>query len=216
MKKRRVKALLIALCVGVLAAGSAVTTIAYLTDKTEKAVNVFVLGELFEHENAFVLAEHAAQDPDRDGVYALDLSSEVSANTYLVMPGVDLPKDPFVRSEEALKSDAYLFVALHNTLDPAVFTVTVDSANWADTGLVNEDGDKVYVLAKNGGIAPAGEAIAPIYILKDNTIEVAGKTVAAEAGVSDELTFKAYIIQAASFADAASAATVGLGFTAAP
>lgn len=211
-KKTNKKSLrLIVACVALLLAVSVAGTIAYLTDKTDAVTNTFTVGKLLDDPDDFVLLEHEAADDDSDGVYTLDDSSEVTENEYTVLPGVNLPKDPFVRTDEALKLDAYVFVEVVKSDDfGTALTCTVDTDNWTLlTGATGPNGGEVYFMAANNGIAPAGSALAAVSILKDNQIVVANATFTtdaeAEAAFGGSVSFYGYMIQAGGFTSASAA-----------
>lgn len=58
------------------------------------------------------LLEHEAVDPEVDGEYILDMTQEVTNNTYKLLPGLDIPKDPFVRITNKSPIEAYVFVKM--------------------------------------------------------------------------------------------------------
>ena len=55
------------------------------------------------------LLEHKVERQP-DGSYMLDTSKTVDANTYELIPGVDIPKDPFITIKNKTDIGAYLFV----------------------------------------------------------------------------------------------------------
>ena len=199
---RRKKTWLIAACAALVLVASVVGTIAYLTDTTDDVVNTFTVGKLLEDPLDFVLKEHQATDTDKDGVYELN-TDEVDTNTYTVLPGVDLPKDPYVKTTEPLQLDAYVFVEVVDETGSALH-FTVDSNNW--TELKNVTGPKkgkVYAMKANGGIADAGEKLGPISILTDDKITVDNVEIEdAAAQFGGKVTFYGYMIQAGGFANA--------------
>ena len=82
----------IALLLAVLFCLSAVTFVAvakYIKDIPFTG-NVTFKADLAE---TFTLTESEAK-PNTDGTYSLDTSKSVESNTYVLMPGVDVPKDP--------------------------------------------------------------------------------------------------------------------------
>lgn len=211
---------LIAACVTCILAISAAGTIAYLTDTTEEVVNTFTVGKLLDSSDKFVLLEHEATDSDKDGVYTLN-NSEVDGNSYTILPGVDLPKDPFVKTSKPLEMDAYVFVEVVDTTGTAI-SFTVDSSKWTVlTGVTGRHGGEVYALKDDGGIAQAGEALGPVPILAEDTngneITVSNTSFTddsdAEAKFGGDLKFYGYMIQAGSFTSAADAWTKGFGGT---
>ena len=215
---RSKKAWLIVACTVMVLAVSVVGTIAYLTDTTGPVVNTFTMGNLLDDPLNFVLKEHQATDTDKDGVYTLDDTKEVNTNTYTVLPGVDLPKDPFVKTNETLKLDAYVFVEVVDETGTALH-FTVDSDKWTELAdVTGPNGGKVYVMKANNGIAEAGEKLGPISILAKNSngkeITVDNEAITnAAAQFGGTVTFYGYMIQAGGFTDykAAWAGYVGSG-----
>ena len=98
--------------------------------------------------------EHKAVDLNKDGLYELG-NEEVPSNDYTVYPGVNIPKDPFVRIE-GLTKDAYLFIEIvgDNNKD---FSWSVRDS-WQETNLVGLKNGTVYVYkGTNDDIAPLNE-----------------------------------------------------------
>lgn len=85
------------------------------------------------------IKEHKAVKAE-DGTYSLG-AEIVDENAYTVLPGVALPRDPFVKIEEKTATPAYLYVEIENTAD-AVYTVTGDWTELADTR--GQHNGKVY------------------------------------------------------------------------
>lgn len=210
---RSKKTWLIAACIALVLAVSVVGTIAYLTDITGPVANTFTMGKLLDDPDNFVLKEHKAA-AGKDGVYTLDTTKEVDTNTYTVLPGVDLPKDPFVRTTETLKLDAYVFVEVVDGTGTNLH-FTVDSENWTElSGKTGPNGGKVYAMKANNGIAEADASLGPITILTENKITVDNAAITdAAAQFGGTVTFYGYMIQAGGFTDynAAWAGYVGSG-----
>ena len=121
------KALVLFLALVLIVVALIGTTVAWLMD-TEEATNTFTVAELFkEPSSQFTLWEHEAVDEDEndliDGQYVLDLTKEVAGNSYLIVPGVNIPKDPTVDIVD-LEGNGYLYIKvignLANGLDYAV------------------------------------------------------------------------------------------------
>lgn len=114
----------------VLVAGASVAgTLAWLSAETTEVTNTFTSAELFANpKTQFTLWEHEATDEDKDGRYTLDKSNEVLGNTYDILPGVNIPKDPTVDIEN-LKENAYLYIKVTESL-PNDLSYSIDSNNW--------------------------------------------------------------------------------------
>lgn len=203
------KKLLIALAIVLVVAMSVTGTLAYLTANTGAVTNTFTVGKVFDEEDSdthknFELLEHGITG--KPGEYTLT-AEEVSENEYTVMPGVKIPKDPFVRVNSPVGVDVYLFVEVVDGTGEQL-TVTVDSANWTKlAGVTGTHGGDVYTLAS--GRLTAGSTLDATYILANNEIVVANATIVNPGRV----TFYGYLIQAAGFTSAEDAAVTGFSFT---
>ena len=198
---------LVAACATAIFLMSTFGTFAFLTDKTEKVTNTFTIGKLLDDPaNSFVLKEHKAEDTDGDGVYTLNDGEEVTENAYKVLPGVAMPKDPFVKTTEALQLDAYVFVEVVDTFGEGTqLSYAIDDAVWTEVSgaAAQHDGGKIYALKS---VAKAGSALAAQNILKEKTVTAANAPITdAAAQYGGSLTFYAYMIQAAGFKDAGEA-----------
>ena len=201
------KAWLIAVCAALILLMSALGTIAYFTDMAE-ANNTFIVGKLLEDPSSFVLKEHKATDPDMDGIYELG-NEEVTENTYdTVLPGVNVKKDPFVKTTETLKMDAYIFIEVVDETGTAL-SFEVDGEYWTElTGATGSHGGEIYYLSS--GVAKEGSALGPVSILKNNEIVVADVEITdAEEQFGGTVTFYSYMIQAPGFNSASEAWTKG-------
>ena len=70
----------------------------------------------------------------------------VHNNNYTLMPGVDIPKDTFVRVTGKTEIDAYLYIEVKSTANDPAITFEVNPANWT----VLTDGENA-VTGPNGG-----------------------------------------------------------------
>lgn len=202
------KKLLIALAIVMVIAMSVTGTLAYLTANTGAVKNTFTVGKVFDEEDSdtnknFELLEHGITG--KPGEYTLT-AEEVSENEYTVMPGVNIPKDPFVRVNSPVGVDVYLFVEVVDGTGEQL-TVTVDSAKWTKlAGVTGTHGGDVYTLAS--GRLTAGSTLDATHILADDEIVVANATIVAPG----QVTFYGYLIQAAGFTSAEDAAVTGFSF----
>ncbi len=203
------KKLLIALAIVLVIAMSVTGTLAYLTADTGAVTNTFTVGNIFDEEDRdthknFELLEHGITG--KPGEYTLT-AEEVSENEYTVMPGVNIPKDPFIRVNSPVGVDVYLFVEVVDGTGEQL-TVTVDSAKWTKlAGVTGTHGGDVYTLAS--GRLTAGSTLDATNILADDEIVVANATIVAPG----QVTFYGYLIQAAGFTSAEDAAVTGFSFT---
>lgn len=186
----------------VLVVGASVAgTLAWLTAQTPTVTNTFTSAELFSDNGSFTLWEHKAEDTDGDGVYTLDNSTEVTSNSYNILPGVNIPKDPTV-DVVGLEEHAYLYIKVTSTL-PTGLTYTIDSANW--TALSGYDGVYVYSgFNAENNIVKATNAAPKTFeatILTGNQIMVADNYSDTSDGIT--LSFDAYMVQATGNGDSA-------------
>lgn len=177
-------------------------TLAYLTATTDTVTNTFAAQGLIDDGN-FVLKEHKAEAQTANpGVYELNLDEEVVANTYSVVPGVDLPKDPFVRVNN-LKAKAYLFIEVKSDLPETLKFSIVDA--WEATTLTGQNGGTVYTL-KSGALDANSSLIQTI--LEGDKVFVEDDYA---GSASKDLKFYGYLAQAAGFDNAAAAWTATFG-----
>jgi hypothetical protein len=159
------------------------------------------------NKGEFVLKEHKVQT-NASGAYeyAKDDENElieVAQNEYKVLPGVDLPKDPFVRITEKSEAPAYLYVEVVESENFAadkangVFSYSIDSSWLKLNGVTGTNGGAVYVYKGTGSAAAAitNETTGlddGINIIANQKIQVADK----EISENDSLTFYGYLAQA--------------------
>lgn len=137
------------------------------------------------------LKEHeAVRQPD--GSYVLLDGQEgrenqiVTSNTYILMPGVDVPKDPYVVVLDKSPIAAYIYIVVGSDL-PATATYSLESHWIAVSGYPN-----VYVYAPGGTPQAVIGNVDAIPILQGNIITVSQNY--SENG-SVSLTFDAYMYQ---------------------
>ena len=206
--KKSLKITLMAICAAALVAVSVFGTLAYLTKTAEPVKNTFVNGKLLKGE--FELWEHLAE-PNNDGRYSLNSSAApVKANEYTVLPGVPLPKDPYVTVDLADYISAYLFVEVIDNL-PEGMDWTMDGANWVQL----MDGENPVLNGKNEiwvykvgevteGTPFEGKA-SGINIINGQTITVASTLDPESLTEGKTLEFNAYLCQATGFENALAA-----------
>ena len=159
--------------------------------------------------SVFSLQEHEAVQTN-DGNYHLDANITVFENTYHVLPGVDLPKDPHFTILKETDVEAYLYVEIINNLgdnNGLSYEVTTD---WKKLDIKGENNGDLYVYT--GGEEEA-KAITNgfdtrntgLMILQDNKIAVdpVNKSSITEVSIS----FYGYLAQASRGNDASSVFT---------
>ena len=132
-----------------------------------------------------ILQEHeAVRNPD--GSYSLTANT-VNENTYILIPGVDIPKDPYIIITGKTKIPAYLYIEIESTLDAPV-QYEVDPSKWT---LLQIDGNKsVYYYNTEIG---EGFSEDPIYILTGNQVTVSQTLRNGSDAAIDVLTIQAIL-----------------------
>ncbi len=186
-KKRRIAFLL-----AVLFCLSAVTFVAvakYIKDVPYTG-NVTFKADLVE---TFTLTETKAER-QTSGSYILS-GEQVTQNSYTLMPGVDVPKDPKITIKGKTTVPAYLYVEICPDL-PATDTVTYGiMPHWKALGIKGPHGGDVYVYA-----FPDGEVIILDGTTKDLTLPIIDKEILYVSDTLDRkttatMTFYGYMAQ---------------------
>lgn len=207
MKKKTLTIAIALVLVVALAVGA---TWAYLTAKTGSVVNTFTAGGAV-NQGDLELFEHVA-NKNNDGTYTLAEATTKEGNSYVVMPGVNLPKDPTV-NVKAASGAYYLFVEVTKgaKVDGDTLGYTVDGSKWIN---LNIEGREVYAYTADGtNPAILNAPVNNVHVLTGDTITVSGDAAKIGALTADnaKLSFKAYACQAAGFENAAAAFTECFG-----
>lgn len=185
--KTRKKILALTVCAMVLITGSVLGTMAWLTAETDEVVNTFTYGNI-----NIDLDEHV-YDPDQN---ALGEELTKSADNYLIIPGIDLPKDPFV-TVKAGSEDCYLFVKVEKSEGFAEGKVTYA----VDESWTKGDGTKIPANVYYRQVSQSADDVS-YNVLKDNKIFVSENLTKDEVKEMQQsqarptLKFTAYAIQA--------------------
>lgn len=185
MKKTYLSVLLLVFVL-VLAATAGVVYAKYIRT-FEQTVNVTVTADLAE---SVVLYESEAEKKN-DGSYELNSESRVTENTYTLLPGLDVPKDPTIEIVGKTNVPAYLYIEVVDKLNASIaYTLTSD---WLDISVTGKNGGKVYVYAKDGlPVKLQSFENLTIGILEDNKL-IISESLPRDTKVS--LTFHAYMAQ---------------------
>lgn len=229
MKKKTLTIAIALVLVVALAVGA---TYAYLTAQTKAVTNTFTAGGAVADKD-LTLKEHVAT-PNTDGSYTLSDTNYVKegeGNSYVVLPGVNLPKDPTVKVTAA-NGPYYLFVEVTKgtgfdevtvgegdaakTGKPLDYTI---AANWDKLSLTGKDVTReVYVYYVTGTdssktyIQNAATNDIPVLLNDRVTVNANNDIIATLTAKSDaNLTFQAYACQAAGFNTPAAAFTACFG-----
>lgn len=141
--------------------------------------------------DVFTLKEHNAVQ-NSDGTYSLG-TSVVTANTYRVLPGLTVPKDPYFTIQGKSKIASYLFVEVVNSSSTDLsYTL---NGNWMDLNLTGAKGGKVYVYTGGGNTAKILDqnfTTQQIFVLNNNQVTVSSVN---KASLNVALSFHGYLAQ---------------------
>ncbi len=115
VKKSNSKVVLIILCVAVLVFGAVGGTLAWLIAESNEVVNTFTYGDIN------IKLEESVSDNDPD--------NNPNTNTYVMMPGHKLAKDPEVTVLKG-SEDSYLFVKLTKSANFDTFLTYTVADGW--------------------------------------------------------------------------------------
>ena len=175
----------IAFLLAVLFCLSAVTFVAvakYIKDVPFSG-NVTFTANLAE---TFTLTESEAKR-NTDGTYSLDTGTSKAENTYTLMPGVDVPKDPKITIEGKTAVPAYLYVEVCSNLPTTVAYSMAEG--WKALGIIGPKGGKVYVY---GTVLDGTTPNLTIQILENDTLKVSQNLL---RGTTATMTFYGYMAQ---------------------
>ena len=115
--------------------------------KTEKRLTGDVKFTVKLADKILIQEHEAVRQPD--GSYALNMNKIVEEQSYLLMPGVDIPKDPYITVEGKTPIPAYLYVEIvEGSNFPATVTYNV-TTDWKLLNLTDEEGRPIA--GPNGG-----------------------------------------------------------------
>ena len=153
---------------------------------------------------SITLQEHKAERQG-DGSYELSTTETVTSQTYSLLPGLDIPKDPYITITGKTPIKAYLFVEIVDTLaetkdgttyTPITYTVSSDWLKLND--VTGKNGGTVYVYqgdkteAKPITTDLTVQILAPLVKDKPETIRVSQKLIAqSDSDSNDVLKFYA-------------------------
>ena len=206
------KTLLTILAVVLVCCIAVAGTLAVLTMASTKPVqNTFIAAGGGELAAGLELKEHKAV-PQENGTYTLDKSEVVYANEYKALPGVDLPKDPFITIDKKTDAPAYLYVEVVNGLGANGLSFSVNE-NWTKLNDVTGKNCGYVYVYMNGKILTNDNAPGDVYILtadsNGNTITVS-ENLALTGNAKVNLDFYGYMVQAS--AGTPSEALIAAGF----
>lgn len=178
-KKRYLPVLLILL---LFAAGSRIGAVSakYVTERTLQSQVTFT-AKLAEK---MVLEEHEAVRQS-GGDYKLNTSEFTKANDYVMMPGVDIVKDPYIRITDKTDIEAYLFIEIvgHKPGSEKNGVSYTLKKEWKPVdGLPGRHGGAVYVYSDTNGTVkikkgtlPETDGLAWVHIISGGKVYVSQK-----------------------------------------
>lgn len=129
------------------------------------------------------LYEHKA-NKNASGQYELNTDETVSGNTYdTVIPGLDIPKDPYIEITDKTEIPAYVFLLVHETDWPNTMGYQLEE-HWK----LLSGYDNVYVYADHDGPIKVTGDIETIKIIKNDVIIVSQEYIGPDEA---NLTFSA-------------------------
>lgn len=185
------KFFLAVLAVVLICAISVTGTLAYMTAQTEAVTNTFLAASGLV--TSLTLDESEAKYVAATGLYELDKESRKQANSYTVLPGTTLPKDPTVHLNDKTDTPAFLYIEVVDNTGGAI-SCTIDNTKW--TGLSAATGPHGGVVYQYTGTAlPAGDS--DVTIIQNNTITVNDNEAVKALGANGKnIVFYAYMAQA--------------------
>lgn len=183
MDKTRIRLILLVAALSVILGGLIGGVAAKYIWSTELTGKVTFSAKLAE---SITLRESVVGRQD-DGSYALSPSS-TDKNSYVLLPGLDVPKDPAISVKGKTPIEAYLYVEIVDSLKNDALSYTVED-HWLELGITGTNGGKVYVFCQSGVPVKLWKDFSEnaIGILKDNTFYVSQKLNAKTT--SDALVF---------------------------
>ena len=195
MKKLN-KALLLALCAALLVTASVMGTLAYLTHTTGPVTNTFTVGNI----------SITLDETDGDVYGVKDGETRVTENSYKMIPGTTLPKDPKV-TVKAGSEACWLFIKVEKTNNPDTYlNYSIDTTIWKALPDVNG----VYYREVSTVTVDT-----PYPVLKDNQVivkeELTKEQMTAIGTNYPTLAFTAYAVQKENVADVTTAWNIANG-----
>ena len=139
----------------------------------------------------FTLTESKANRTEM-GDYVLDTTTPVMTNQYVLMPGVDIPKDPTIKITGKTALPAYLYVEVVDNISDLAVTYLL--ADWWQplAGVTGPNGGEVYVYNET---VDGSTANMEIQLIKGNTVYVSQTLDHSADAKSFSIKFYAYLLQ---------------------
>lgn len=189
-------------------------TAAYLKTQTTTVTNTFVAaggGDLIKNTGALTLVEHEAtkiMQTVTDGGGTKEIwtgkyeiktgAATTQAITYDIMPGMVVPKDPYVTITQKTSVPAYLYIEVINNLSFSTKvdgkeTLVIDPEHWL---AINVDGRDIYVYTNDGATPAIVTSDVTANIIKDDKFTVNKDVEPTTLDADETLKFQAFLAQA--------------------
>ena len=189
MKAKRIYGLALFLVSLVLITAFSSAVYAKYIKKTDfKGNTVTIQANLAE---VFTLTESKANRTEM-GDYVLDTTTPVQNNQYVLMPGVDIPKDPTIKITGKTALPAYLYLEVVDNISD--LAVTYSLADWWQllAGVTGPNGGKVYVYNET---VDGSTANMEVQLIKGNTVYVSQTLDHSASAKPFSIKFHAYMLQ---------------------
>ena len=135
-----------------------------------------------------------------DGSYTLDPNVTVTSNTYKLIPGLTIPKDPYITITGKTSVDAYLYLEVIEVNKAVQLSYTIDSGYWTPVdGIAGPHGGSVYYYNRTPGngykINDQTTGLSAIPILTSDSFRLGKLPI---TGSTESLKFCGYLVQAIS------------------
>ena len=150
----------------------------------------------FRLADTFTLLEHEAVQGS-DGSYTLGTDTVVT-NEYKLIPGLTIPKDPYITITGKTSIDAYLYLEVIEVNKAAQLSYTIDSGYWTPVdGIAGPHGGSVYYYNRtpvNGyKINDQTTGLTAIPVIASNSFTLTKIPI---TGSTEALKFCGYLVQA--------------------
>lgn len=205
MKKRTIALLMaVVMLFGATVGG----TIAWLQASTGEVVNTFTVGDI-----NIDLKEHKYDATENELLEKVEANETTSVDNYKIIPGTDLPKDPFVRVKAGSEA-CWVFVKVETEKWPTSKVTFGIDGKWTVLDVTNYP--DIYWYEQDTLVGETEDEL--LYILADDKVEVSEDLTKTEIEVikaagSPKLKFTAYAVQKENFATAKAAWDATFGAT---
>jgi hypothetical protein len=188
MKAKRIYGLALFLVSLVLITAFSSAVYAKYIKKTDFSGNVTIQADLAKD---FKIVESEVSRNEL-GEYSLISGTETSENDYILMPGVDIPKDPTIKITGKTALPAYLYVEVVDTNTDSAIKYDMADRWQLLAGVTGPNGGKVYVYNET---VDGSTANMEVQLIKGNTVYVGQTLVHSAAAKPFSIKFHAYLLQ---------------------